>query len=86
VKGQGDLTRMDLGKLTHYGALCARVLARAHARTGDPVALAGYLGRGTVFDDALARFAANYAANDIRVHTALVEALASGRLAARSLS
>ena len=44
VKGQGDLTRMDLGKLTHYGALCARALARAHARTGDAAALAGYLG------------------------------------------
>ena len=47
VKGQGDLTQMDLGKLTHYGALCARALARAHARTGDAAALAGYLGSGT---------------------------------------
>ena len=48
VKGQGDLTRMDLGKLTHYGALCARALARAHARTGDAAALAGYVGPGTL--------------------------------------
>jgi uncharacterized protein (DUF2252 family) len=86
VKGQGDLTRMDLGKLTHYGALCARVLARAHARTGDSAALAGYVGRGTVFDDAIARFAANYAANNVRDHRALVDAVASGRVAARSPS
>jgi hypothetical protein len=82
VKGQGDLTAMDLGKLTHYGALCARALARAHARTGDAAAMAGYLGRGTVFDHAIAGFAANYAAVNERDHATFVDAIASGRVVA----
>jgi len=84
VKGQGDLTRMDLGKLTHYGALCARALARAHARTGDAATLAGYLGRGAVFDRAIAAFAANYAAANERDHAALLDAISSGRVAAQA--
>ena len=86
VKGQGDLTRMDLGKLTHYGALCPRVLARAHARTGDAAMLAGYLGNGDGFDRAIAGFAAKYAANNDRDHAALVDAIAAGRVSARSPS
>jgi uncharacterized protein (DUF2252 family) len=84
VKGQGDLTKMDLGKLTHYGALCARALARAHARTGDAAAMAGYLGGGPVFDRAIAGFAANYAAANERDHATLVDAIASGRVAAEN--
>jgi uncharacterized protein (DUF2252 family) len=80
VKGQGDLTRMDLGKLTHYGALCAWTLARAHARTGDAAAITGYLGRGAVFDRAIAEFAAKYAAANERDHAALVDAISSGRV------
>ena len=84
VKGQGDLTKMDLGKLTHYGALCACALARAHARTGDAAAIAGYLGRGPVFDRAIAGFAANYAAANERDHAALVDAISSGRVTANS--
>jgi uncharacterized protein (DUF2252 family) len=82
VKGQGDLTRMDLGELVHYGALCARALARAHARTGDAAVLAGYLGRGTVFDRAIAAFAARYAAANERDHASLRDAIASGRVTA----
>jgi uncharacterized protein (DUF2252 family) len=82
VKGQGDLTRMDVGKLTHYGALCAQALARAHARTGDAVAIAGYLGSGRVFDRAVAGFAAKYAAVNARDHAAFVDAIASGRVEA----
>jgi uncharacterized protein (DUF2252 family) len=84
VKGQGDLTRMDLGKLTHYGALCAQALARAHARTGDAAALAGYLGGGRTFDRAVARFAADYARNNERDHAALSEAIAAGRVTSES--
>jgi len=84
VKGQGDLTRMDLGTLTHYGALCARALARAHARTGDAAAIAGYLGGGGAFDRAIAGFAAKYAAANERDHASLVDAIASGRVGANS--
>jgi uncharacterized protein (DUF2252 family) len=86
VKGQSDLTRMELGKLTQYGALCARALARAHARSGDAAVLAGYLGRGAAFDRAIARFAAAYAAQNIHDHAALVDAVATGRVASRSRS
>ena len=82
VKGQGDLTRMDLGKLTHYGALCAQALARAHARSGDPAVLSGYLGTGGAFDRAVATFAAEYAANNERDHAALLDAIATGRVTA----
>lgn len=82
VKGQGDLTRMDLGKLTHYGALCAQALA--HARTGDAAALSGYLGKGRTFDRAVARFAADYAANNERDHAALLEAVAAGRVTSQT--
>ncbi len=84
VKGQGDLTKMDLGKLTSYGALCARALARAHARTGDAAAIAGYLGGGGAFDHAITGFAANYAAANARDHASLVDAIASGRVVANS--
>ena len=70
---------MDLGNLTHYGALCAWALARAHARTGDAAAIAGYLGGGGVFDRAIAGFAANYAAANERDHAALVDAIARSR-------
>jgi uncharacterized protein (DUF2252 family) len=82
VKGQGDLTKMDLGKLTHYGALCARARARAPARTADAAAVAGYLGRGTVFDRAIAGFAANYAAANERDYATFVDAIASDRVVA----
>ena len=67
-------------------ALAAQALARAHARTGDAAALACYLGTGAVFDEAVARFAAAYAANNLRDHAALVEAIAAGPAPSRSRS
>jgi hypothetical protein len=47
--------------LVNYAHLCGRTLARAHARSGDPAVLAGYMGKRRVFDDALASFAMAYA-------------------------
>ncbi len=82
-KGQGDPSEMDLSNLTYYGALCAWALARAHARTGDPAALAGYLGSGPVFDQAMARFSTAYAVTTEADHAALVDAIASGRIPAQ---
>jgi uncharacterized protein (DUF2252 family) len=79
-KGQGDPMIMAFDNLNHYGALCAWALARAHARTGDPVELAGYLGRSRVFDRAIAEFSAVYALTNEADHAALLEAIASGRL------
>jgi hypothetical protein len=47
--------------LVNYAHLCGRTLARAHARSGDPALLAGYMGKSGAFDDALASFAMTYA-------------------------
>jgi hypothetical protein len=66
-----------------YGELCGWTLARAHARTGDPVAIAAYLGSGTAFDAAVGDFAQAYADQNERDHAALVDAIAGGRVVAR---
>ena len=66
-----------------YAEVCAWALARAHARSGNPAEIAGYLGRGSVFDDALASFAAAYADQTERDHAALVAAVRAGRVRRR---
>ncbi len=86
VKGQSDVMKMDAGNLGYYAALCGWALARAHARTGDPALLAGYLGRGGSFDRAITEFSAAYAATNAQDHQALVDAIASGRVDATVLS
>jgi hypothetical protein len=63
-----------------YTQLCGRTLARAHARSGDPAAIAGYTGKKEAFDDAIASFAMLYADQTVRDHAALV----AGRTAAKS--
>ena len=65
-----------------YGQLCGWSLARAHARSGDRIAIAAYLGGSDVFDTALTQFAAAYADQNERDHQELVNAVASGRLTA----
>jgi uncharacterized protein (DUF2252 family) len=62
-----------------YGELCGWTLARAHARSGDRIAIASYLGNADVFDQAITRFAAAYADQNERDHIALVDAVAAGR-------
>ena len=64
-----------------YGRLCGWTLARAHARSGDRVAIAAYLGGKDTFDQAIADFAAAYADQNDRDHAALQDAAASGRIA-----
>jgi uncharacterized protein (DUF2252 family) len=61
VKASADVDTMDAEDLMAYAALCGRTLARAHARSGDPCVIAGYLGSGGVFDRAIATFALRYA-------------------------
>ena len=80
VKGQSDVMVMDAANLEYYGALCGWALARAHARTGDPVQLAGYLGRSEKLDDAVTAFAEAYAATNAEDHQCLLDAIASGRI------
>jgi uncharacterized protein (DUF2252 family) len=65
-----------------YGALCGWTLARAHARSGDRIAIASYLGGSDVFDRAIARFASAYADQNERDYHALVDAAKSGRVVA----
>jgi uncharacterized protein (DUF2252 family) len=68
--------------LQMYGALCGWTLARAHARSGDRIAIASYLGGSDVFDKAIAKFAAVYADQNERDHQALVDAVKAGRITA----
>jgi len=68
--------------LQMYGTLCGWTLARAHARSGDRIAIASYLGNSDVFDRAIAKFAAAYADQNERDYEALVDAAKSGRITA----
>jgi uncharacterized protein (DUF2252 family) len=60
--------------LDDYGRLCGRTLSRAHARSGDPAVIAGYMGKSDVFDDAIASFAALYADHTVADYAAFVKA------------
>ncbi|TDT32319.1 uncharacterized protein (DUF2252 family) [Streptomyces sp. BK208] len=84
-KGIARPETMGPNLLSLFGRLCGACLARAHARSGDPVALAAYLGSGDRFDRALAEFAQSYADQNERDYEALRAACRSGRItAARS--
>jgi uncharacterized protein (DUF2252 family) len=67
-----------------YGRVCGATLAHAHARTGDRVAIAAYLGNGAAFDEAIADFSERYADQNDRDYRALVEAEKSGRIIAQT--
>ena len=74
---------MNAAALTDYGRLCGWTLARAHARTGDRIAIAAYLGGSEKFDQAVAEFGETYADQNERDHAALADAVASGRVQAQ---
>ncbi|MDN4486756.1 DUF2252 domain-containing protein [Demequina sp. SYSU T00039] len=82
MKGAVDLDRLTPSLLVEYTRLCAAVLARAHAQSPDGARILGYLGRSDRFDDAVARWARDYADQAERDHAALAAAVRSGRLAA----
>jgi hypothetical protein len=82
-KGSIDVETMRPSMLLAYARMCGWTLARAHARSGDRVAIAAYLGRKDIFDLAIADFASAYADQNERDYEALVAAAASGRIAAR---
>ncbi len=83
-KYSADLETIEPAALLVYGRLCGWTLARAHARSGDRVAIAAYLGTGDAFERAIAAFAATYAAQNALDHKALVAAAASGRIKAQT--
>jgi uncharacterized protein (DUF2252 family) len=83
-KVSADIEAMTAAGMRAYGELCGWTLARAHARSGDRIAIAAYLGQSGVFDQAIAEFAAAYADQNERDHQALTAAVASGRVTASS--
>jgi uncharacterized protein (DUF2252 family) len=82
AKGSFDIAHMRPSGFRTYVRTCAWALARAHARTGDPATIAGYLGTASTFSNSMAAFAEAYADQTERDHAALVTALADGRLPA----
>ncbi|MEB8343200.1 DUF2252 domain-containing protein [Streptomyces endophyticus] len=82
MKGSADVTVMPPDELLAYAGLCGTALARAHARSGDRVALAAYLGGKDGFDRAVAAFALHYADQTARDHAALRGAISAGVLTA----
>jgi uncharacterized protein (DUF2252 family) len=83
-KGSAVLETMDPELLLRYGTLCAWALARAHARSGDRVAIASYLDGDAAFDHALLEYAEAYADRVEADHRALAEAVRDGRVAAET--
>jgi sugar/nucleoside kinase (ribokinase family) len=67
-----------------YGRLCGWTLARAHARSGDRVAIAAYLGNGDAFDRAILDFSKAYAEQNERDYQSLADAVKSGRIVAQT--
>ncbi|HET8813534.1 MAG TPA: DUF2252 domain-containing protein [Solirubrobacterales bacterium] len=80
-KGSADIGRVSPPDLTIYASLCGEALARAHARSGDRVGIAAYLGSGEGFDKALARFAEAYADQSEKDFERLAKAVADGEIA-----
>jgi uncharacterized protein (DUF2252 family) len=83
-KGSVDPTRMVPEGMTEYGRLCGWTLARAHARTGDRIAIASYLGNSMRFAEAIAAFAESYADQNERDYDELKKAVSSGRVKAET--
>src|SRR3954470_7237481 len=83
-KGSAIVELMEPDALATYAEICGWTLAKAHARSGDPLAISGYLGPGDRFDRAMAAFAEDYADQNERDYTAFRAAIDSGRLAAQT--
>jgi hypothetical protein len=83
-KASADLDTIEPNALAIYARLCAWTLARAHARSGDAVAIGAYLGAKDTFDRALAAYAEAYAEQNDLDHRALLEAIDSGRVTAET--
>ena len=82
-KGAALVETMDATTMAFYARLCASALVRAHARSGDRIAIAAYLGSSDAFDQALVEFAEAYADQNERDYDALVQAEKDGRITAQ---
>jgi uncharacterized protein (DUF2252 family) len=83
-KGSAVIEQMTPKGMVSYGRMCGWTLARAHARSGDRIAIAAYLGRGSNFDRALVEFSRAYANQNERDYQALVAAVKAGRVTAET--
>jgi uncharacterized protein (DUF2252 family) len=83
-KGSAEIERMIPKGMAQYGRLCGWTLARAHARSGDRIAIAAYLGKGPSFDHAIVEFSHAYAEQNERDYQALVAAVNSGKIVAET--
>jgi uncharacterized protein (DUF2252 family) len=83
-KGSADVETMNPVAMGVYAQMCGWTLARAHARSGDRIEIAGYLGAGNAFDEAIVEFSELYAEQSESDHAALVAAIDSGRLVAEN--
>jgi uncharacterized protein (DUF2252 family) len=81
-KISADLVSMAPSEMLLYGRMCAWTLARAHARSGDRIAIGAYLGKGDSFDKAMTEFAAGYADQNQRDYERLVDAVKDSRVKA----
>jgi hypothetical protein len=84
-KGSVDLGALDARGLELYGELCGRVLAKAHARSGDRIAIAGFLDAGKAFDQAMERYAVAYADQAEQDYTLFLNTIKEGRIEASLL-
>jgi uncharacterized protein (DUF2252 family) len=82
MKGSAEVEMMTPVGLTFYARTCGWTLARAHARSGDPIAIAEYLGTSDEFDRSIADFSKRYADQNEQDYQAFTEAIRSGRLQA----
>ena len=82
MKGSAEVETMNPRRLRDYATLCGWTLAHAHARSGDPVAITGYLGKGSNFDRALTEFAFTYADQNDLDYAAMCDAIEDGRITA----
>jgi len=82
MKGSALVDTMSAAALEYYAGLCGWTLARAHARSGDPLAIAEYLGDDDAFDEAITDFSTRYADQNELDHQALTAAIRSGRVPA----
>jgi uncharacterized protein (DUF2252 family) len=83
-KGAGNIAKMTPKAMAQYGRFCAWALARGHARSGDRIAIASYLGQGSSFDHAIVEFSHAYAEQNERDYQALEAAVKAGRITAQT--
>ena len=83
-KGSAEIEQMVPKGMATYGRVCGWTLARAHARSGDRIAIASYLGNGDTFDRAILQFSEAYAEQNDRDYKKLSKAVKSGRIAAET--